>query len=336
MPVNATPDDITLLESNSCYTCPSPKVRYIRNAFVTNIGLVLNSKGLVKECCHYNWDGQLTVCLADALGCYYDTEEYPENLLMLDDDETYLVIHNRWHANYYHWLNEAIYRLWIVKDKTDQMILLLPAQAQLSKFVMETLKPFSFKSIVYIPEEKSVQVNRLCLPTQKQVMECYSASALHEINKMYVKYIRSISEIDIGKRVFLSRKNCSRRKILNEDEVITTMRKYDFTIIYSETYTFFEQVALFSKVEFLAGNHGAGLTNMVFMPPGATVFELVKRKTNPVRHQSELFWYMADAMRHKYYHQICEPVNADELFFTADIMVDIELLDKNLEMIIRN
>ena len=166
-------------------------------------------------------------------------------------------------------------------------------------------------------------------------MECYDPEILLQLNNRYVNYVRSHNnvEVDINERLFVSRKNSSRRKIVNEEEVIPIMAKYNFAIIHCEEYTFFEQVSLFSNAKYLISNHGAGLTNMLFMPPGSTVFEFQKRKTNPIRHQNLLYWYMADALGHKYYQQICEPTDMNELFFTADIVVDIDLLNKNLALI---
>jgi capsular polysaccharide biosynthesis protein len=333
MPVNTILNGVALFKDTS-YQLPSPRVRYIKNAFVTNSGLVCNSNGLIKESCHYKWEGQLQDCLSEAVRYYYATEENAENLQMFDDNETYLVIHNRWQVNYFHWLNEAIYRLWLVKDKADGMILLLPSKEQLSNVAIDSLKIFNLKNIVFIPEGKSVQVSTLCLPSQKPVMESYNPKALNELRDMYLKY-SDLKGLKSGsyERIYVSRRNARRRKIVNEKEVIATLLRYGFNVVYCENYTFFEQVSLFSKAKYLASNHGAGLTNMLFMPRGSTVLELLKRKTNPVRHHSKLFWYMADALGHKYYQQICEPTDVDELFFEGDIDVDIELLNKNLEIL---
>lgn len=334
IPVNALPNEIALFEDDTSYQLPSSKVRYIKNAFVTNSGLVCNQNGLIKESCHYKWEGQPQACFFEALSYYQATEENAENLKMFDDDKIYFVIHNRWQANYFHWINEAIYRLWLIKDKAASMTLLLPSKEQLSNVALDSLKIFNLKNIVYIPKDKSVQVRTLCLPPQKPVMESYNPEALNELRDMYVNY-SDLEKIktDSYERIYVSRKNARRRKIVNEEEVITALLRYGFNVIYCENYTFFEQVSLFSKAKYIAGNHGAGLTNMLFMPTGSTILELLKRKTNPVRHHSKLFWYMADALGHKYYHQTCEPIDVNELFFEGDIKVDIALLNKNLEMI---
>jgi len=336
LPVNTTYDELELFKPYSSYKYLLPKVKYVKRAFITSTGLVCNSRGFIKESCHKDWNQQPEVCFAQACQFYYDAEKDPTKLLTFDDDETYLVIHPIWYHNYFHWLNESLYRLWLVKDKAHQMILLLPAKSALPQFALDSLQLFTFKNIIHIPDNKSALVRTLCLPVQKPIMARYNSDALLHLNKLYVDHVKknniNVNTI-INERIYISRKNAPRRKIVNEEEVIKTLSNYDFTILYSESLTFFEQVALFSNVKYLVSSHGAGLTNMLFMTPGATIFEFHKRKINPTRHENLLFWYMADAMGHKYYHQICEPINEDELFYTADVTVDIDLLNKNLELI---
>ena len=333
LPVNTTSDNLHVFEPYLSYESPSHKVKYVKNAFVTATGLVCGRNGLIKECCHYNWSQQM-VCLAQASQFYHDTQESPDNLLTFDDDETYLVIHHPWYGNYYHWLSETLCRAWMVRDNCDQMILLLPATDSLPKYVLDSILPFNFKKIIHIPAGKSALVGTLCMPAQRPILDCYNPKILLEVSKMYVNYVNNKTKghTKISDRIYISRKNATQRKIVNEEEVVSTMAKYNFTIFYAENYTFLEQVSIFANTKYVAGIHGAGLANMLFMPPGCTVFELIKRKTNPVRHLNLLFWYMADALGHKYYCQICEPVDINEMFASADIVVDIDLLNKNLEL----
>lgn len=336
LPVNMTFEELDVFEPNLSYELPSHKVKYIKNAFITATGLVCGNKGLIKECCHYNWS-QKTVCLAQASQFYHDVKDDPQNLLTFDDDETYLLIHHPWYGNYYHWLSETLCRAWMVKDTCDQMILLLPPKDTLPKYVLGSLQLFNFKKIIHIPAGKSALVRTLCMPAQRPILDCYNPKILLEINKMYINYVNSKKLcINLNERIYVSRKNATQRKIANEEEVVIALTKYNFTILNTEKYTFLEQVSIFSNAKYVASIHGAGLANMLFMPPGSTVFELIKRKTNPIRHLNLLLWYMADALGHKYYCQICEPTDINEMFASADIVVDIDLLNKNLELIFPN
>ncbi|MEO8948271.1 MAG: glycosyltransferase family 61 protein [Mucilaginibacter sp.] len=332
LPVNATTDELHLFEPYLYYAPPLHKIKYIKSAFVTAKGLVCGRKGLIKECCHYDW-AQQEVCFVQALHFFYDAQEDPKKLLTYDNDETYLLIHHPWYGNYYHWLCEALCRVWVVKDRCDQMILLLPPKYKLPKYVLDSLGLFNFKKIIHIPTGKSALLRTLCMPSQRPNLNCYNSEILFGIREMYLNYVYSKKiDININERIYVSRRNATQRKIVNEEEVITTLSRYNFTTIYNEDYSFFEQISIYSNAKHLASIHGAGLTNMIFMPAGAIVFELVKRKTNPIRHLNLLYWYLADALNHQYYYQICEPIDIDEMFISADIVVDIDLLNKNLEL----
>lgn len=333
-PQNLSDGDAYLFEPFLSYSLPSLKIKKIKGPFVTNSGLLCTNKGLIKECYH-DMDGQHDECLNEVSHYYHAANDNPENLIILDDDETYLLIHHTWHNNYYHWICETLLRLWMIKDELDKLVLLLPSKQQMSPFAIDTLKPFSFKNVFYIPHGKSVMVRTLCMPQIKPVMATYNPTALLDLNKIYINYTTLVKVLNLalGERLYISRKKSRRRKIINEDEVIAVLKQYNFTVIYNEDYSFFEQVSLYSNAQYLISIHGAGLTNMLFMPPGSTIFEFHKRQTNATDQHSLIFWYMADGLKHKYYQQICEPIDPDEDFFKADYRVDINLFKKNLELI---
>ena len=333
-PANMSFSDAELFNPFSSYEEPTLKARYVNSAFVCYNGLVAGRKGIVKECYHQN-KGQHDECLNQISYYYHEAKENPDNLIILDNEETYLLIHHPWYGNYYHWMSETILRLWSVKDQTSAMILLLPDTHLLSKYMLPSLAPFNFKDIYYIPVRKSLLIRRLYVTQLKPKVPAYIPRALRDLNKIYLDYIISskVKVDDIGGRVYLSRKKANKRNVVNEDEVISILQQNDFIILENENYSFFEQIAIYSKVKYLISSHGAGLTNMLFMPANSVILEFHKRITNADDQHSLVFWYMADALKHKYYHQLCEPVDNEANYFKADITVDIPLLKRNLEAI---
>jgi capsular polysaccharide biosynthesis protein len=127
----------------------------------------------------------------------------------------------------------------------------------------------------------------------------------------------------------VSRGLASRRKVTNEAEIITVLKKYGFTIFHPENFNFLQQVAIFSKVKYLVGEHGSGLTNLLFMSKNSSLLELHKNKTNELDHPSPLFWYMAEALGVNYYHQVCETEGKED-YFEGSYIINIELFEQNL------
>ena len=332
MPLNATSQDRKVCESYLSYKLPPLRVRYFEGAFVTSSGLVCTSAGLIRECTHHTWKWQYETCQKEASRYYHDAQDDPQNLITFDDEETYLVIHHPWYRNYYHWLNEAMFRLWMVKDETKEMILLLPPQDELPKFALDSLKLFTFKSVYHIPSKKSVLVRTVCMPELKPTMASYSRTGLRGLNEMFIDYFNTLSNVNLGERIYISRGKSRRRWIVNEEEVIDAVIQYGFTVVYNEDYSFSEQVSLYSNAKYMISIHGAAMTNMLFMREGSTIFELCKQWTDINDTHNFIFWYMADALGFDFYHQLCKPTDPEEHYFTANIWVDINLLKRNLDM----
>jgi hypothetical protein len=79
-------------------------------------------------------------------------------------------------------------------------------------------------------------------------------------------------------RIYLSRRQFNRRQfervVANEVEIEDVFRANGFEIVYPETLTFSEQVALCARASVIAGISGSGLHNGAFMRSGTLLIEL--------------------------------------------------------------
>lgn len=76
------------------------------------------------------------------------------------------------------------------------------------------------------------------------------------------------------RRVFISRQRSRGRRLVNEEELWPALAAAGFERVFMEDLTFGEQVDLMAGTAVLLAPHGAGLTNMMFCPPGAHVVEI--------------------------------------------------------------
>ncbi|WP_404379855.1 glycosyltransferase family 61 protein [Caenispirillum salinarum] len=98
------------------------------------------------------------------------------------------------------------------------------------------------------------------------------------------------------RRVFISRAGATRRRLLNEDALWPMLRDAGFERVRMEDLDFSAQVRLMSETAVLCAPHGAGLTNMMFCPPGTAVVELADLSfPNPN------FYALAAALGHDYW-----------------------------------
>ena len=126
------------------------------------------------------------------------------------------------------------------------------------------------------------------------------------------------------KRIYVARGGAPRRRVLNEAAVEKLLAGYGFISINPGALSVSEQVALFADAEIVAGPHGAGLTNCVFMAPGGAIVEMT--------HDQRVVWTyheVAGAAGLSYACVINDAVlkNKDDDVLFADFSVDLEALD---------
>ncbi|MES2937392.1 MAG: glycosyltransferase family 61 protein [Pseudomonadota bacterium] len=77
-----------------------------------------------------------------------------------------------------------------------------------------------------------------------------------------------------ARRLYVSRQRAARGRVRNDGAVEAVLRRHGFATVHAETLSFAQQAALFAGAEAVVGPHGAGLSNLVFAPPGCRVLEL--------------------------------------------------------------
>jgi len=162
------------------------------------------------------------------------------------------------------------------------------------------------------------------MPTHAAPSGNYNEPLMRELRELVISSFGLASEAH--GRVYVSRGRAPKRKVRNEEEVVAAVREFGFSVVHFEDYTFEQQVALAARARHLVSNHGAGLTNMLFMPPGGSVLELRRRGER----ERNWFFNLANAAGLEYRYQLCDPADPAEDPHTADIDVDARTLRENL------
>lgn len=79
----------------------------------------------------------------------------------------------------------------------------------------------------------------------------------------------------------------------------------------------------------------SGLTNMHFMSKNTSVLELSKEKTNPDDFQDLALWHLASGLGINYSYQKCSPTDRNEDMYFADLSVDLNMLERNVEQMLK-
>lgn len=211
----------------------------------------------------------------------------------LDRSTNYFLATDFSSAGHFHWLTEALPRLFCAKDISREFVLLLPDTPYVRKIAIPSLEllGLEYRDIILMKENELYKAENLYFVTKLSRTGQMHDEIMQEINQRFIE-----SKKPGKKKIYISRGKAQFRKIVNEKELITLLRDNGFEILYGEDFSLAEQIDIFSSCQTLLGIHGAGLTNCLFMHPGGNVVELRKNEVNVG------YWFLADSLKHNYYY----------------------------------
>lgn len=178
---------------------------------------------------------------------------------------------------YFHWLFDVLPRLGMLEQagkKSDHIFL-----QRRHRFQRETLDLLGVdgNAIIDCDRVPVLQASTLSVP-------CHEITYDREYPQWVCGFLRAsfLSHAAEGKsvgyrRIYISRKTASHRRLLNEPEILALLKTYGFQEVDLEEWSFLDQVRLFRDAEIIVGPHGSGLANLVFCRAGTRVIELFPR-----------------------------------------------------------
>lgn len=224
---------------------------------------------------------------------------------------------DEWSYNYFHFMTDALSRLAGSGILSGKYPVLLPQRYKNLDYVKESIRRMGFEIYFFAPGI-NLKVGRLVLPSHTAISGDYHKDIVPILRE------RILSDIQIQpapwRKVYISRKKANKRQVENKDDVEALVLQYGFEIHYFEDYDWKKQLKIMSETKCLISMHGAGLTNMLFMPFGGCVLEF-RRKGDD---EFNCYFSLASAMKHRYFYQLSE-VPGDSA------LIDIAELKKNVE-----
>ncbi|MGZ3885734.1 MAG: glycosyltransferase family 61 protein, partial [Bacteroidia bacterium] len=142
------------------------------------------------------------------------------------------------------------------------------------------------------------------------------------VRDLLVKHVKGTVKKD---RIYVSRGRQKTRRVSNEQDVINVLKEFNFEVVFFEGLSFNEQMELVRNTRVMVSSHGANLTNLMFMQPGAKVLELI-RDQQP----NFCYWALASVCGLDYYYQLCNIAASDHL------QVHTDRLRQNLKLLLND
>jgi hypothetical protein len=324
LPLNFDPKDIAVFDRELEKIIPPTTLLELHDVRVSSDGFLFRRHNLLPE--SFAFPANMKQWKRRGLLKFFVSNYALRRRRVVENDVLWIT--DDWSNGYFHWLTDVLTRLYVMRDRLDQLVLLLPWNYQALDFVHGSLRAFGLRATEFIAKDEVLICRRLFMPTHTAPSGHYNETIIGAVRSLLLQRYGDTSYQGSGERVYVSRSRARKRRVVNEAEVIEVLQQFGFQAIHAEELSFEQQVKICSRAHYLVSNHGAGLTNMLFLGEGASVLEL--------RHDSDCisncYFTLSSALNLNYFYQTCRASDADPHF--ADLLVDTERLRENLRLLL--
>ena len=239
-----------------------------------------------------------------------------------------VLLHNCWNYGYFHWVTEILTKLEGIeryREHTGRQPTLILGPNPLP-FQKESLRLLGYDTDDWIEwDGTTTVVDRFVVPSMRREIRRGSVASPVACDWLRER-LRSAAtnRVDtdrFSRRVYVSRSDADRRRVVNEPAVMELLAEYGFEDYRLADMSVAENVALFSQAEIVVGPHGAGLTDIMFADETSLV-ELFRGTDNTC-----VYFVLAKHLGHRYRYLQCEPEGTDLAvdLITLDAIISEEL-----------
>jgi hypothetical protein len=335
LPINFDPRDRALFAKSLTYQAPDVALKRYSGISVFRQKYLYDGFRLLDEGFDAPEQDRLKSSRWHAAGVYlqigYRRAKYEFYVGREKVEEPVYWVTDPWSGNYFHWLCDAIPRLYAVWKRLKDITLLMPEPCLRNPFGPAALAPFNLPKIIPVPVRSLLYCRQFNLPTPTARSGNHNDVLVREIREFYRAHfgLSGAARASSSRRLYVSRSAAANRRLLNEEELLPVLKKRGFEILRPENLSFEEQVIAFGKADVLLSLHGAGMTNMLFMPEGSMVIELQGRDM-----QRNCYFTLANACRHDYAYLKCDTVPAGNRDPGADVTCAPFALESVLDQVL--
>jgi capsular polysaccharide biosynthesis protein len=233
-----------------------------------------------------------------------------------------LWVHDDWSGNYFHWLTDVLPKLRAWQEAgEDFRQVLLPEHLLQRAYVRESLALLGFQAISF--QRNHLKIDRLIVIGLTAPTGNFRSGLLQRL----VQQMRLAGGEEDRRLIYISRADAAKRFLYNEDDLDPVLVAHGIETIQLEGCSLADQIELFGKCKLLVGLHGAGLANMLWMPPGGQVLEIRSRNDS----HNNCYFTMASALGHHYSYLQADQLVANQDTCSAELFLDPVLMAMKLE-----
>lgn len=238
-------------------------------------------------------------------------------------DDGFLIGDNN---NYYHWLINYAPRYMLYERFRCSFPLVLTKSHNSFIDMSLSILGHNHHNVIELDRNEVVSFKKLLVPCffQNPMQSPTGISYIRE--KLGCPSFGKDEKRRLSKRIYVSRNDGgNRRQVVNEEEVIDLLRKYDFDVIVPSYISLREQIQIFNDASFVVSPHGAALTNLIFSRLGTSVIEFQSKEFF-----TRVFWELGKFRKANSYDILSCDAETDDTRHRnhKNLVVDMQSLNK--------
>lgn len=225
--------------------------------------------------------------------------------------------------NFFHFMTDVLSRISMIENELEEYPILLPNSFKFKNYILEILNLLQIPTVFY-DENKKYYIKELLITSHAAPAGNYNKYFINRVKDQLINDQILDHNKSYPKKIWLSRKNQLRRQLINEEEILGILKKFDYKTIFPEELSIKSQINLFYNARTVAGPHGAAFTNMMFMKPKSNIVE-IRNQSDSVRNA---FYSLSSEFNLNYYYQLADAPS-------PDLVSDLKMDSKSFETLIQ-
>jgi len=188
--------------------------------------------------------------------------------------------------NYWHWLFDLLPKieiLYINKMLNHFDYFYIP---KIDNYIIDTLKIYGIKKKQLINSQKFKHIEADTISVLENIyiksggfQKQFENIPLNIVKKIRNRLIKCKSRKFNNKKIFIDRSDSkfNHYQFFENDKIIKTLKKKNFTILKLSKLSIFDQISVFNSSKLILGLHGAGFANIIFCKKKTQIYEILRK-----------------------------------------------------------
>ena len=225
LPVNFNQDHLPLFEGELERVIPETQLLSFRGVLASPEGLLFKGTSILPEsfAFPYHLDEWRLRSMFKFL-----TKNYVLRRRRKIEREV-LWITDYWSTGHFHWLTDVLTRLFVVRERLSDPLLVLPGKFETLDVVSASLSAFGVVNVDFIGPDEFVECRNLVMPSHTAPSGHFKDVAIRGVRDVLLSAYGDAR--DSSERIYISRGRAGKRRIVNEDDVTSIVRRFGFEMI---------------------------------------------------------------------------------------------------------